>query len=102
VTGSSNASPGAPDSAAYWAGYGMIPRPLLLVLVALAVLLPMATVVLRAAGGLLGAMQDAAGAAVLVRVSQACGILWAIGLVVLLIGLALDALGNGNRPRGES
>ena len=73
----------------------MVPRPFLLTLFASAVLLPMATLVFYAAGRLLGAMQDMAGEAVLVRVSQAAGIAWIVGLIVLLLALTLDAIGRG-------
>ena len=75
----------------------MVSRPLLMTLFASAVLLPMATLVLYAAARLLGAMQDTAGEAVLVRVSQATGVVWVLGLIVLLLGLALDAIGIGKR-----
>ena len=49
-------------------------------------------------GQLLGAMQDVAGQAVLVRISQAGTVLWLMGLVVLLIALAVDSLGRGGTP----
>ena len=79
----------------------MMHRPVLIALVALDLLLPTATVVLYSAGRLLGAMEDGAGQAVLTRVSQACGILWVLGLVALLIALAVDSLTSRNPPRGD-
>ena len=79
----------------------MMYRPVLVALVALDLLLPTATVVLYSAGRLLGAMEDAAGQAILTRVSQACGVLWVLGLVALLIVLAVDALSRRSPPGGD-
>jgi hypothetical protein len=79
----------------------MVSRPLLIALFASAVVLPIMTLIFYAAGRLLGAMQDTAGEAVLVRVSQATGIVWVLGLVVLLLGLTLDAIGRGSRGDGK-
>jgi hypothetical protein len=75
----------------------MVSRPVLTVLVVLALLLPIATVVLGSVARLLGAMEDAAGEAILIRISQACGILWVLVLVVLLICLALKTLAANDR-----
>jgi hypothetical protein len=68
-------------------------------LVTAALVLPVALVVLLAAARLLGAMEDAAAARVLDRVALALGVLWAIGLVCLLLALAIGALGSG--PGGD-
>jgi len=70
----------------------MIPRPLLTGLLVLDVLLPVAIVIVLGTGRLLGAMDDALGQAVLVRLGEAGGVLWSIGLVVLLLAVAIDGL----------
>ncbi|MFV2065627.1 MAG: hypothetical protein ACC645_01505 [Pirellulales bacterium] len=70
----------------------MIPRPLLIGLLVFDILLPMAIVIVLGTGRLLGAMDDALGQAVMIRLGEAGGVLWAIGLVVLLIAVAIDRL----------
>jgi hypothetical protein len=67
----------------------------LTLLVTVAMVLPVAIVVVLAAARLLGAMQDDAAAAVLDRIALGAGVLWAIALVALLLALAIHALGSG-------
>ena len=76
----------------------MIPRLLLMGLLVLDVLLPVAIVIVLGTGRLLGAMGDALGQAVMVRLGEAGGVLWSIGLVVLLIAVAIDGLAERSRP----
>lgn len=75
----------------------MAKRPLLFSLVILSLFLPPAMVVLHLASKLLGAMGDRAGGAVLVRISQGFGIIWILGLVILLIVLSIGALVDAER-----
>jgi hypothetical protein len=79
----------------------MVPRRLLIGLFGTAVLLPIATMVLFAAGRLLGSMQDAAGETVLVRISQATGVVWVLGLIALLLCLALETIGRSTQRPDE-
>lgn len=69
----------------------MIPRRLLISLVALALAVPPGTLLLFGVGKLLGAMQDAAGEAVLVRISQAMGIAWLVVLLLLVLALGIES-----------
>lgn len=71
----------------------MISRPVLAILVTAACILPVAIAILLGVGRLLGAMEDAAGAAVLDRVALAMGLLWAINLVCLLVAQGINSLG---------
>ena len=71
----------------------MISRRALTVLVTAACVLPIAIVILLAVARLLGAMEDAAAAAVLDRVALAGGIFWVTNLVCLLIGQGINSLG---------
>ena len=64
-----------------------------MVLLSGACVLPVAIALVVGVARLLGAMQDESGAGVLDRVALALGILWAIDLVCLVIGMAIDALG---------
>jgi hypothetical protein len=67
-----------------------IRRPILWLLGA-SLILPIAIAILVGVARILQAMGDPGGAAVLDRIVLACGILWAIQLVVLLVvqGIAL-------------
>jgi hypothetical protein len=68
-------------------------------LVTAACVLPVAIVVVVAVGRLLGAMQDAAGAAALDRIALALGIVWVIDLVCLVLAQSINSLGP---PDSES
>ncbi len=70
----------------------MISRRILIALVTSAVVLPVAIVVVAAAGRLLGAMQDASGALFLDRIALALGIVWVILLVCLVLVQAINML----------
>ncbi len=73
----------------------MVTRPLLVVLLIAALVLPIAICVLVAAAGLMASMQDEAASAVLVRFAQVGGILWLLTLIVLLISLAVNSIEAG-------
>jgi hypothetical protein len=71
----------------------------LTILVAGAVILPVAILVFLGAARLLDAMQDAAASGVFDRVALGVGVLWALDLVCLVLALGINALGppGGNR-----
>ena len=75
------------------AGFDVISKRVLTILVTAALVLPVAIAMILGVGRLLGAMQDAAGATVLDRVALAIGILWAVDLVCLLVAQGVNALG---------
>ena len=75
-----------------------IPRWAVMLLLAAFVLLPIAVLVVWAIGALLAAMGDVIGGAVLVRIALAGGILWALGLLALVLALALNSLGDDDTP----
>jgi len=64
----------------------------LLLLVAAAVMLPIAICALVGLGRLLGGMGDAAGSLVLDRIGLALGIAWVLDLVFLVLWLAIQRL----------
>jgi hypothetical protein len=64
-------------------------------LIAVVLVLPMATVMIVGVAVLLSMMGDAAGGKVLGYIALGCGIAWAIGLVCLVVVQALNALGDG-------
>jgi hypothetical protein len=72
----------------------MISRRVLMILVTVAVVFPLAIVVVLAAARLLDAMQDTAAATVLDRIVLAVAILWALDLVCLLLAIGINALGS--------
>ena len=79
----------------------MMPPRLLTPLVISALTLPIAISVLAAVGRLLTAMGDAAGGAVLDRVTLAAGIVWVVLLVCLVLVLGIAALGRNQPPPEE-
>jgi hypothetical protein len=70
----------------------MIPDRIVLLLTAVAVLLPVALCVVLGVAALLAQMGDAAGGAVLYRIALAGGILWGIDLIFLVLALAIGSL----------
>ena len=68
-------------------------------LLVLTLALPVVAAVLVWVAGLLRAMGDAAGAAVVGYVGTACQVVWSVGLVGLLITLAMMTLNE--RPNEE-
>ncbi len=72
----------------------MLPRSTLTAIVAIAIVLPIVALVLLGVAGLLGAMQDLGGQAIVRRAAHAAAILWIIDLVLLLVGVGVDALGR--------
>ena len=71
----------------------MISRRVLSVLVTLAVVLPVAIVVVMGAARLLGAMGDEAASGVLDRIALAIGIVWAVDLVCLVVAQGINSSG---------
>lgn len=62
------------------------------------VLLPIAVLLLEGVAAVLGAMQDASGAAALQRVGLGLGVLWAFLAVCLLLALAANAATAPDEP----
>jgi hypothetical protein len=79
-------------------GNNVISRSVLAILVTVACILPVAITIVLAVGRLLGAMQDAVGAATLDRVALAMGILWGVDLVCLLVAQGINSLGSPSDP----
>lgn len=72
-------------------------RTFVMGLLAFDLLMPVAIVIVLGAARLLGAMGDGVGRAVMIRIGEAAGMLWLIGLVLLLIAVAADrVMGSGN------
>jgi hypothetical protein len=76
----------------------IIPQRIVLGLIATAILLPIIICVVIGVAALLGAMGDSLGGAVLQRIALACGILWVIDLVCLLVAVAIETLGSPDEP----
>ena len=70
-------------------------------MVAAALVLPIALVVVIAAGELLVGMGDPGGSRVLSRVALGLGLVWAIDLVCLVTVLGIRALALGDEPPAE-
>lgn len=76
----------------------MISKSTLARLVGGLVLLPIAMLLLEGVAALLGAMQDAGGAAVLQRIALGLGIVWAFLAICLLLALAANAATAPDNP----
>ena len=74
-------------------------RPVLIVLLSAALLLPIAELIMLSLARLLGVLGDATGAAVLDRVCLAGGILWGIDLVCLLVVVAAQSVPPPEPPK---
>ena len=77
----------------------LVSHRVVLALVAAALLLPITICVVFGVAALLEAMDDALGGAVLHRVGLACGILWVIDLVCLVVVLAIGSLRGPDEPQ---
>jgi len=76
----------------------LISERLIPILLACALLLPVAICVVLGVGSLLKAMGDLCGGAVLGRIALAGGILWFLDLVGLLLVLAIHSLRVPDEP----
>ena len=76
----------------------LVPRRAVLLLVASAIVLPIAICMILAVGAILGAMGDTQGGVALQRIALAGGILWAIDLICLVVVLALNTLIDNQDP----
>ena len=76
----------------------LVPHRIVLMLTAAAVLLPITVCVVIGVAALLDGMGDIAGGAMLHRIALLGGILWAIGLICLLLVLAIGALRGPDEP----
>lgn len=76
-------------------------RNALQTLLVLVLTLPLVAAVLVWVVGLLRAMGDEAGAAVVGHVGTGCQVVWLVCLVGLLVTLALHSLQEPSRPRME-
>lgn len=76
----------------------LVPHGIVLSLVALALLLPITICVIFGTAALLTAMGDIFGGVVLYRIALGCGIVWAIGLIGLLVLVAIGTLRGPDEP----
>jgi hypothetical protein len=79
----------------------VIPSRILAPLVLGALVLPITISVMVGVGRLLAAMGDPAGAAVLEYLALACGIVWVVLLVCLVVALGIVAVGRQEEPPEE-
>lgn len=79
----------------------MISKRLILCLVGGVLVAPIGIALVLGVARLLGAMGDAAGAAVLERIALGAGILWALDLVCLVAALGFNSLSGPDEPPCE-
>lgn len=77
-------------------------KGLIIALMAAAVLLPVAVTLVVATGFLFAAFNDATGAHALFAIALACGLLWALDLVALLLVLSLDTAARKDAAEPEA
>ncbi|OHB73500.1 MAG: hypothetical protein A2V70_19340 [Planctomycetes bacterium RBG_13_63_9] len=76
----------------------LVPRSILMAMIAGALGLPIAIAVLWGVSALLSAMDDLGGATVLRYLALAAGLLWAIDLIGLVLLQAVHALADRDDP----
>ena len=79
----------------------LIPRAVLLVLIAIALVTPIGICVILAAGRLLGTMGDAAAGGVLDWIALAFGGVWLVDLICLVLAHAVNSLSEADDPPGD-
>jgi hypothetical protein len=79
----------------------LVPQRATLALLAGTILLPIAICVVLGVAALLSAMGDATGGGVLQRVALACGIVWVVDLICLVLLLAVQAVKDHDEPDGS-
>ena len=75
-----------------------IPAWVLTVLLAIALVTPIAICVVGGVAALLSALGDVAGAKCLARTALAGGLFWSVDLVCLLLALAIHTIGEKSEP----
>jgi hypothetical protein len=78
----------------------LIPHRAVFALIATAILLPITICVVFGVAALLQAMGDSVGGAALHRIALACGVLWTINLICLVLVLAIGTLRGPDEPDG--
>ena len=76
----------------------LIPQRFLLLLIALALMLPIGVFVILGLSYLLSEMGDPPGSVVAVRLAVACGGIWIFDLVSLILVVAINAITNSGDP----
>ncbi len=76
----------------------IVPRAAILLLVVAALILPVGVSVLVGLARLLATMGDASGGVALNWIAFACGILWVLDLVCLVLVQAINSLGGPDGP----
>ncbi len=72
--------------------YKLAARKIVLLLIAAAIVLPIAVCVVLAVGALLSAMGDSPGGGVLRYIAWAFGILWGVDLICLVLAMGVSVL----------
>jgi hypothetical protein len=73
-----------------------ISHTIIAVIIAVAVILPIAICLILAVASLLAAMGDASGGGTLRWIALGCGIIWLLDLILLIISLGINSLGEPN------
>ena len=76
----------------------LIPQRFMLLLIAVALMLPIGVFVILGVSWLLQAMGDQSGSEGAVRVAVACGGIWIFDLVFLVLVVALNSLSKSDDP----
>ena len=79
----------------------LIPQRFLLLLIALALMLPIGVFVILGLSRLLWAMGDQPGSVGAVRLAVACGGIWLLDLISLILVVAINAITNSDNPPKE-
>ena len=79
----------------------LIPQRFLLLLIAVALMLPIGAFIILGMSYLLGEMGDQTGSVVAVWLAVACGGIWLFDLIALILAVAVNAITNSGDPPEE-
>jgi hypothetical protein len=73
-----------------------IPRQTIALVIAGAIILPIAICLITGAASLLAAMGDTIGGGVMRWIAFGCGMVWALDLILLVLALSINSLSESN------
>ncbi len=78
-----------------------IPQSAIALAISGAIILPIAICLILGVASLLSAMGDSSGGGVLHWIALACGIIWALDLILLLLALGINAMSGPDEDANE-
>lgn len=80
----------------------LIPRRIIALLIAGAIVFPIAICLIIAVSSLLVTMSDQLGGRVLLWIALGCGIVWILDLILLILSISINLLTQSNNNKAEA